>query len=227
MKKNISSIRILIAEDHELVRYGLNSILEQHSDLEVIGEALSCSNALTLSATINPDVILLNLTLEDGGSLEYITKIKEKCPQCKILVFTASVDINKQLLSLRYGAVGILLKSSSAAIICKAIRQVHLNDELWIDQTLITAMWKNNIQNQLETNIVPSTLLPSAAASSPNTLTPRENQIACLSSKGLSAKQIGKKLCISEKTVRNQLTLIYNKLGVKNQLGLALHGNFF
>ena len=232
MKENASHIRILIAEDHELVRHGLRSILGQQNDLEIIGEASSCANVLTLSSTLKPDVILLDLTLEDGESLKCITPIKDKCPRCKILIFTAETDTAVHLLSLRYGAVGVLLKKHSADLICKAIRQVHLNDELWIDQTLITELWKNNIrdQKQLEETITSSTPLPpaeTAEGSTPNnplpeTLTPRESQIACLSSKGLTAKQIGEKLFISEKTVRNQLTTIFSKLNVKNQLELSI-----
>lgn len=226
------SIRILIAEDHEIVRCGLKTILDQQHDLEVIGEASSCKEILTLTSSLSPDVTLLNLTLSDGGSLDSIVKFRDLCPNCKVLIYTASTDTEIQLLAIRYGAVGILLKSQTAELVCKAIRNVHLNDELWIDKTLTTQMWKQHMQSTIESETKASSSSSSSttdkSSSSASTcpqhrLTPRENQIACFSSKGLTAKLIGEKLFISEKTVRNQLTIIYSKLNVKNQLELTIN----
>jgi len=231
-KRTEKSIRILIAEDHEIVRCGLKTILDQQHDLEVIGEASSCKEILSLISSLNPDVTLLNLTLSDGGSLDSIVKLKDLCPNCKVLIYTASTNKEIHLLALRYGAVGVLLKSQTAELVCKAVRNVHLNDELWIDKTLTTEMWKQHMEstNASETKASSSPLASTTNKSnSPasicpqNTLTPRENQIACFSSKGLTAKQIGEELFISEKTVRNQLTIIYSKLNVKNQLELTIN----
>ena len=233
-KKKEKYIRILIAEDHEIVRYGLKSILDQQHDLEVIGETSSCKETLTLTSTLNPDVILLDLTLTDGESVDFITKLKKQCPDCKILIYTASLNKEIHILALRYGAVGILLKSQKVELLCKAIRNVHLFNEIWIDKILIAELWKQNkqfthalaIKDVSTPSSTTDKLKSPVSISSRNSLTPRESQIACLSSKGLTAKLIGEKLFISEKTVRNQLTIIYSKLNYKNQLELSINGNF-
>jgi len=233
-KQTEKSIRILIAEDHEIARCGLKTILDQQRDFDVIGEVSSCEETLNLISSLSPDVTLLNLTLNDGGSLDCIVKFKDLCPNCKVLIYTASTNKEIHLLAIRYGAVGILLKSQKAELVCKAIRNVHLNDELWIDKTLTTQMWKQHMQSTIESDIKESSSPSSSSTTTDksnsassichqNTLTPRENQIACFSSKGLTAKQIGEKLFISEKTVRNQLTIIYSKLNVKNQLELTIN----
>ncbi|MCK5871084.1 MAG: response regulator transcription factor, partial [Methyloprofundus sp.] len=220
--KNKKTIRVLIAEDHEVVRHGLRSIMDQEHDLTVIGEAASCKEILMLASTLNPCVILLNVTLNDGESLGCIARLKEHCPNCKILLFTASKDKETHLLALRYGVVGIVLKSETAELLCKAIRNVHLHNIIWVDKALMAEMWQQNTQETKNISTTSTDKENSPDSSLPlNTLTPRESQIACLSSKGLTAKKIGAKLFISEKTVRNQLTVIYSKLGVKNQLELS------
>ena len=170
----------------------------------MIGEAVSCKETLNLASTLNPCVILINVSLCDGESLSYIPRLKELCPNCKILLFTASKDKETHLLALRYGVMGIVLKSQTVELLCKAIRNVHLHNIIWIDKALMAEMWQ---QNTPDTKVISTT--STDKANSPdsslplNALTPRESQIACLSSKGLTAKKIGAKLFISEKTVRN------------------------
>ncbi len=216
-KNSEKPIRILIAEDHEIVRCGLKGILEQQHDFEVVGETPSYKEMLVLISTHNPNVILLDLTLDDGDSLDCISKIIACYPNCKVLIYTASLDKETHINAMHQGAVGILLKSQKTELLCKAIRHVYNLNELWVDQALTAEMWKQ------ATPPHPSATLSMHPS---DTLTPRENQIACLSSRGLSAKQIGEKLSISEKTVRNQRTLIYSKLNFKNQLDLSINGNF-
>jgi len=210
------NILILLAEDCEIVRFGLKAILEQQNDFEVIAESSSCKDTLQLTERLKPDVILLDLTLTDGESVNYISKLRDINPASKILIFTSSIDKEIHLLALHFGAVGILLKDHSSEIICKAVRHVHLKNELWIDQKLISELWKLNKKTSTPLSQTKNQLTF-------NTLTPREKQIACLLSKGMKANNIGKKLFISEKTVRNQLTTIYSKLSVKNQLELLIN----
>ena len=219
-------IRILITEAQDVLRCGLTSILDQQQDLDVIAQTSSCKQILSLTTTDNPDVILLDSTLTDNNSQAYISQLKNHWPECKILIFTLSTDKDLHLRFLQYGAVGIVLKNQSAELICKAIRNVHLSNELWIDRSLIGKMWKQHVQLTAQIKKSSPTVNksnPSTALSSPVPLTLRENQIACLSAEGFTAKQIGIKLFICEKTVRNQLTIIYRKLNVKNQIELAIN----
>ncbi len=233
MKKVAQCIRILIADDHEIVRCGLKSLLDQENDIEVIGESSSCEETLRLASILAPDLILLDLTLSDGNCIDSISELIQLCPASKILLFTALASKETHLLALRQGASGVLLKgdSYSAELLCKAIRQVFLNDKLWIDDSLTVEMLKQNVllSQSLDVNASSSANTDKSVSVdkplSPNKLTPRENQIACFSAKGMPAKLIGEKLFISEKTVRNQLTIIYSKLNVKNQLELAFKSN--
>ena len=146
VKKTKSSIRILIAEDCEVVLYGLKAILNQRYDIDVIGEVSSCKEVLTLISTLKPDVILLDLNLNDGNSLDCITQLKKHYPDCKVLIYTASSDKKIHINALCNGAAGVLLKNQSTELLCKAIRCVHLNDELWVDKTLTAEMWKQHAQ---------------------------------------------------------------------------------
>lgn len=235
MKTADKSIRILIAEAYEIVRFGLTGLFKQQPDFSVIGEATSGKEVLSLATELIPDIILLDLSLHDECSQDCILQLKAISPKSKILIFTASEDNKQHLLSLRYGAIGIIQKSHTLELICKAVRTVYTSNELWVDKALTTEMWKQSLD--VKRNIVPKPVSTIPQDETPDTLspivneqtpinarlTPRELQIACLSSKGMSAKKIGEDLFISHKTVRNQLTNIFSKLNIKNQLELSIN----
>lgn len=208
-KLNVQPIQVLLAEDHDIVRCGVKGIFEQEPNLNLIAESSSFNNTLSLAKAVTPDVILLDLTLDDGNSLNRIPELIQACPQCKVLLFTVLHDKETLLLAMRYGASGVFEKSQSSELLCKAIRHVYAGD-LWIDRALTAQLWQHDLKHNSE--------LPHASV-----LTIKECNIACLSAKGLAAKYIGKQLSISEKTVRNYLTSVYSKLGVKNQVELSLH----
>ena len=224
MIKKDKCIQILIADDHEIVRYGIAALLEQHDDMVVVAESSSCEDTLMLVSKLEPNIILLDLTLKDGNSLACIAEIKKSSPNCNVLVYTASTEKHIHIEALRYGAAGVFLKELPIQLLCKAIRNIHFHNEMWVDKVLTAEMWKQNIQSTNPSEIQADNNPGSHSDHFPlNILTPRENQIARLSSKGLTAKQIGEKLFISDKTVRNQLTVVYRKLDVKNQLELSIN----
>jgi len=215
--KKEKCIRILIAEGDEIVRYGLKHLLNQQNDFEVIAESSSCKETLRLTSTFKPDIIFLDLTLCDGESVNQIPQLKKVHDTVKVLIYSSCINQKTHLLALHNGAVGVLLKNNSADMIYKAIRSIHIDNELWINQKLLIELWKQNLQIPIS--------LDTHYLLAINTLTPREKQIACLLSKGLKARIIGENLFITEKTVRNQLTTIYSKLGVKNQLAFLIKFN--
>jgi len=217
---NKKHIDIFIIEDIEIIRYGLNSAIDTYEGYRVIGEAESFSETLTLLKTHTPDVILLDLTLADGDCAERIPEILCLCPDSKILIYTASVDKEKLLRALELGAVGVLYKGQSAELLCKAIQNICMSNELWVDKGLVSKMWQKYSLQQ--SKLSKSKLTPLLL----DKLTEREKKVAYLSARGASAKEIGESLFISEKTVRNKLTRIYNKLGVKNQLELSITACF-
>ncbi|MBV1874298.1 MAG: response regulator transcription factor [Gammaproteobacteria bacterium] len=226
--------RILIIESYDVIRNGLKAILDGENDFQVVGNATTCEKALSFASSLEPDVILLDLDHPSDAESNPIAGVISRFPLSKVLIYTASIDEEFHLEALRYGAVGILLKSESAELLCKAVRRIYIDNELWISRQLVSEMWKRNKYPSASLTIAPGKIYQINDANKEdsiepvaliNTLTPREKQIACLSSKGLTAKKISTELYISEKTVRNQLTVVYSKLQVKNQIELAINSH--
>ena len=223
MNEEDKTIKIFLAEDHEIVCYGLKIKLSQQDDLEIIGQAADWQQALELSLLLKPHVILLDLDLTDE-SIKYITQLKQHSPNSKILIFNICHDKEILIQALGLGIYGVIYKEQSVDLICKAIRHVHRNHEVWVDRSLTTAMWKENCHNlSISSNTKPSLSITKTITPLQKKLTAKETKIARLSAKGLCASKIGEKLFISEKTVRNNLTSIYRKLNVKNQIELAIN----
>lgn len=205
-------IKILVADRHELIRIGLRALLEDHQSLSIIAEADRFDKTLQLASQYNPDILLLDSPLNDGDCLEQIPKLLTLCPQIKVLLFTGNTQEETHLYALRLGVAGIIAKHQSAELLLKSIRTVNAG-QLWFDRNVTQLI----LQNQSN--------LSQKSESIVSTLSSRERRVACMSSKGLSAKKIAAVLSISEKTVRNQLTLIYEKLNVRSQVALCLQFN--
>lgn len=208
-------IRVLIVESHEIFRIGLRTLIESQPLLQVAAEADCFDVALNLAVQHSPDVILLDLLLNDGNCIEHIPKLLQDCPQSRILIFSSDNGEQTHLHALRSGAAGIIAKHQRAELLLKAVYAVHAG-EVWFDRNIVKLLWQSQVNYQQPlTN-------GDAVKSYPYCLTAREYSVACLASKGLSAKKIGEHLFISEKTVRNQLTAVYQKLGVESQIDLCV-----
>lgn len=220
LSQETATIRVLLADDHELIRLGLRTLLQAEADLELVGETGDFETTLRLAQQLSPDVILLDFMLHDGNSTERISELVCACPSCKILVFTTCYNCDKQLLALRHGAVGVFTINQPSRMLLKAIRSIYAG-EVWVDKSLTREMLRSFNH--------PPPLVPAEAINTPagNSLTHRESAIARLAAQGLAAKKIAAQLYISEKTVRNQLVIIYSKLGVASQIELVLHAKQF
>lgn len=218
LQVNHLPISVLLAEDHDIVRYGVRCLFESCDDLNLVAETSSLTETLTLVQSLCPDVVLMNIALEEGNVIESIGEVNEACSHSKILIFSSSQEVDEQLNALRHGAVGIFSKATDSGLLCKAVRKVHEGD-LWISQAILQELWRQNLVDDEKALEQPEDSF-NIEGFSP--LTKREMEVAVLCAKGLSAKQIGERLFISEKTVRNRLTIIYSKLDVKNQLELTL-----
>jgi DNA-binding NarL/FixJ family response regulator len=205
------TIRVLLSEDHDLIRCGLRYILHQDHQLELVGEATSFLQTLALQKQQAPDVILLDLTLDDGAVLERIPELLAPENACKVLVITADPNQDTHLRAFQLGAMGVCTKCASSVLLLKAIRVVAAG-QIWIDHQTTAAF------------IHRSRVLESASKELdlPFLLTPRQRDIARQAAQGYPAKTIGKNLNISDKTVRNQLSVIYSILNVSGQIDLAL-----
>jgi two-component system NarL family response regulator len=194
-------IRVLIVDDHKVVRVGLRTIISREPDMEVVAEAEDRATTLAAYATHRPDVTLLDLRLPDVHGAELITRIRQSDPQAKIIVLT-SYDAGEDIFSaVRAGARGYLLKGTFPdGILEEAIRAVHAG------QRLIPPEVANRLADRV-----------SAPA-----LTPREIAVLELVAKGLSNREIGTALSTSASTVKTHLERIYAKLGVGDRTAAAL-----
>lgn len=209
-------IRVLLADDHELIRLGFRTLISSQDDIELVGEASSFQELISLNQQLNPDIILLELHLKDGDVTSKISEILNDRPL--ILVLTVCKDRETHLLALRLGARGIVTKDQSIEIILKAIRTVYAG-EVWIDRFVTLDLLRN--YSKTDGIKSPCEVAVNKLSVARFNLTPRELEVARLAARGLPAKKIAAKLFISDKTVRNQLAVIYSKLGVSSQVELV------
>jgi len=208
-------IRVLLVDEHLMVRTGLRMLLESWSGFEVVGEAATGDDAVALSAGRHPDILLVDLESEGaGGGLELLPRLLEATPSARILVLTANRDTDAHQRAARAGALGVVMKNGAIAELRKAIEKVHAG-EVWLDRHL-TATLLSELQRQ-----------PQVAERDPDaerlgSLTEREREVAALVCHGLRNKQIGERLFISETTVRHHLTSVFAKLAIATRFELVM-----
>ncbi|MEI7840815.1 MAG: response regulator transcription factor [Methylococcaceae bacterium] len=209
-------IQIMLVDAHEIFRIGVKSLLNNHSKLQIVAEADSFVAALEQTPKkFSPDIILLDFALKDGNCVTKIPELLKKHPKSKVVLFINNDDQPFQLYALRLGISGVLQKNCSAELLARAIEKIH-EGELWFDRNLTQSFLQSEVKNHQSD-------LTSLVA----TLNAREKMIVCLAAKGASAKKIGVTLSVAEKTVRNQLSIIYSKLNIKNHVELCLQFSKF
>jgi two-component system, NarL family, response regulator LiaR len=203
MDLKMKQIRILIADDHAFVREGTRRILEQESDITVVGEANDGEEAVRLSAEVKPDVILMDISMPRMDGIEATRKIKQFNPATVILILTAYDDDQFIFSLLDAGAAGYLLKSVHSHELVNAIRAVYSGE------SVLHPSVARKVLNRFSK-------APSGAASKAvnEELSDREMEVLRLVTKGLSNKEIADNLCLSIRTVQGHLGNIFNKLMV-------------
>jgi DNA-binding NarL/FixJ family response regulator len=191
-------IRVLLVDDHPVVREGVAAVLERERDIEVVGAAATLDEGLKLAAKLMPDVVLLDLRLPDADAADGVAKFA--AGGRGIVVFTAHDDDEDVFRAIRGGARGYLLKGSPAAEIAQSIRQVHAGESY--------------VSPRIATKLVRGTTRPRGRT---GLLSPRERGVLRLVAAGLSNRQIAETLSISERTVKFHVTAIFNKLGAENR----------
>src|SRR6202011_5077818 len=211
------SIRILIADDHPIVRYGLKKLLQLEDDFEVVGEAADGREVLDRVQELDPDVLLLDLRMPNLDGLSALQVLQQSNKRTKVIVLTASEDKNEFVQAMKLGCSGIVLKQTAPELIVKSIRKVY-GGEIWLDSHTTAAVMRQFAS--------PSDI---ASASGPgksrerSPLSQREREIVQLVAQGFKKKEMAEKMFISEQTVKNHLHNIFDKLGVSDRLELALY----
>ncbi len=206
-KNNI--IRVLIVDDHTIVRKGIKALLAETSDIQVVGEAGNGLEAVILSDQLKPDVTLMDLLMPKMDGIEATRQITARHPGTRVLVLTSFVGDEKIFPAIKAGALGYLLKDSEPAELIRSIYMVHRGDPL-LHPSIARKMMKEVLQH-------PSEDL------TPETLTAREVEVLNLLSKGLTNDEIAAKLAISEVTVRTHISHLLSKLHLVNRVQATLY----
>jgi DNA-binding NarL/FixJ family response regulator len=209
-------IRVVLLDNHALVRAGIRLIIEKHSKMEVIGEAGNLSDGLQIIKTFQPDIVLLEMNLEGVSSSDIISSLLNACDKPRLIMVTGSNDPMLIQQAVEAGIVGVILKTQSPEILIKAIEKVNAG-EVWLERSMIA-----NVISHLSRN---SHSKDSFDADNLSELSDRETQIISLIGQGYKNKRISAQLCISETTVRHHLTSIYSKLGVSDRLELLVYAH--
>lgn len=220
-------IRILIVDDHSVVRKGLHNLLEDEEDIEIVGEASDGDEALEMLPETQPDVILLDITMPRMSGIEVTKEVVRSFPGIRILVFSMHNNPDYILNAVQNGASGYLLKDTDQEEILKAIRMVH-SGELYYPPNASSVIIRNLVvpKNGLRgADYQPGS---SSATSIWNKVTSREYQILQCLTEGMSSKEIAERFDVSPHTVANQRASIIRKARVKNTaelVSLALKEN--
>lgn len=207
---NSSIIRILIADDHALIREGIKTILAFEEDLKVIGEAINGSETIANVSTLSPDVVFLDVNMPDMTGIEVIKAIKAINIKTKIVMVTADGDRETLFKAIEAGADGYILKDSESVDMIQAVHEVHAGDS-YIDKRLV-----RYLVDQFKEKTTPSN-------NKLYRLTERELSVLKLISDGFTNKEVADQLFLSEKTVKNYATTIFKKLEVKDRVQATLY----
>jgi NarL family two-component system response regulator LiaR len=204
------TVRVLIADDHSVVRQGLRMLLTLDTDLEVAGEARNGAEALRLARELRPDVVLMDLLMPVMDGIAATAAIRRELPETEVLALTSALDDASVVGAVRAGAIGYLLKNSDAEDVIRAIKaaaagQVHLSPEA---------------ATRLMRGVSPMETPPGAEP-----LTEREVDVLRLLAQGLANKEIARSLQIGEKTVKTHVSNILMKMNVQSRTQAALQAS--
>lgn len=206
----MEKIRVMVVDDHEMVRLGLCSYLETADDLEVVGQVDCGSKAVEMARELKPDVILMDLIMEGGTGIEATEQIKTELPATQIIILTSYVDEKLVFPALEAGALSYILKTSQAEEIAEAIRRAVRQES--VIEPKVAAKMLTRIRDDSEQ-------LPH------NELTPREMEVLKLIGEGKTNQEIADELFIGIKTVKTHVSNVLSKLGVEDRTRAAIYAH--
>jgi two-component system, NarL family, nitrate/nitrite response regulator NarL len=213
LNRKLQTVRILIADDHPIFRSALRALLESEPDFVVIGESSDGGEALSAAIDLKPDVLLLDLNMPRVNGLQALKEIATSGIPVRTIVLAADIEKPQILEALLLGAKGFLTKDTATILFYKAIRTV-MRGQYWVG--------RDSVNEIIDTLREIALSVRSQRRSDNFGLTPRELEIVRALGGGETNKEIGRRLSISEQTVKHHLTNIFNKVGVSQRLELAL-----
>jgi DNA-binding NarL/FixJ family response regulator len=199
------TIRILLVDDHTIVRKGLRTFLSYDTELEVVGEAADGAQALSLARELSPDVVLMDLLMPGMDGIAATAAIRRELPDTEVLALTSVLEDAAVVGAVRAGAIGYLLKDTEADALCQAIKAAAAG------------------QVQLTPRAASRLMQAISAPQSPEELTGRETEVLRLLAQGYSNKQIARSLNNTEKTIKTHVSRILSKLGVQSRTQATLY----
>jgi len=198
-------IRLLIVDDHAVVRQGLQMFLNLDAELEIIGEAANGQQAVKLTEELQPDIVLMDLLMPVMGGVEAITIIRREFPDVEVIALTSVLEDKAVIDAVRAGAIGYLLKDTEADELIRVIKAAAAG------------------QVQLSPQAAARLMREVRTPDSPESLTERETEVLRLLAEGLSNKEIAQELVIGEKTVKTHVSNILAKLNIRSRTQAALY----
>jgi DNA-binding NarL/FixJ family response regulator len=202
-------IRVFLVDDHEIVRRGLVDLISSEDDLEVVGEAALVAGAVSLIVAANPNVVLLDWQLPDGTGVEICRELRDAHPAIACLMLSAFADDDALFSAIIAGARGYMVKQIRGNDLLTSIRRVAAGEQLL--DSVVTAKVLNRLRQPAGTVVDPLA-----------SLSGQERQILSLITEGFTNRQIGEQLFLAEKTIKNHVTAILLKLGVKRRTEAAV-----
>jgi DNA-binding NarL/FixJ family response regulator len=206
----MASIRVLVVDDHPLFRQGVLFTLGRHPEIEIVGEGDNGRQAIDLAARLQPDVLLLDITMPERNGIEAAAEVKRVSPETRIVMLTASEESDDLMAAMKAGAQGYVVKGAGAGEIVEAVLAAARRE------AYITPKMAGNLLRDM-------TQKPRGASTDPlDELTERERQVLELVATGLSNKEVGQQLGLAEKTIKHYLTAVLQKLHVRSRVEAAL-----
>ena len=201
-------IRIVIADDHPVVRRGLSQYFADEEELEVVAECADGESALAETARLLPDVLIVDLRMPLLGGMDVLRRMKESLPAVPVVLLAGNISDDEVMEAMRLGAKGVVLKEMAPALLVQCIRKVAAGG-VWLEKEAVGRALEKMLQSE------------SAREKVREVLTPREIDIVRMVARGLGNREVGEKLFISEGTVKTHLHTIYEKLRLKGRVQLA------
>ncbi|NLC76824.1 MAG: response regulator transcription factor [Clostridia bacterium] len=201
---------ILIVDDHEVVRYGLSLLLQQHDHLEVVGEAENLAEAMAMVEKHRPAVVIMDVRLKDSSGIQGCVEITRRYPETSVIMLTSYGDEDVVLESIRAGAKGFVLKDAGNLELIKAV-DAAIRGKSMVDPA-VTGKLLDRLRK-----------LPLDISDEKVKLTKQEKKVLTLIAEGMTNKEIAEKLFLSEKTIRNYVSNILSKLNLSNRAEAAVY----